>query len=57
MFKKRWRIGMRCSKSAGEMDGCVQEVLYEWKEVFEKCWRSLRRFSKSVGRSCSGSAG
>ena len=25
-FRKRWIIGMKCSRSAGELDGGVQEV-------------------------------
>ena len=40
---RRWVSGKRCSRSAGGVEGGVQEVLEEWKEVFKKCWRSGRR--------------
>ena len=49
MFKKRWRSVRRCSRSAGGVEGGVQEALEVWKEVFNKRWRSGRRCSISAG--------
>ena len=49
VFKKHSRNGKRCSRSAGGVEGGVQEMLEEWKEVLKNLLRSGRRCSKSAG--------